>query len=371
MVKESYKVSGFFVFFLIHASFVGAGALSFQHFMLDLSGYDTWIVVLLTGLSLHLIIGMIFKMLGNPAKDVIDLHRFLFGKSLGSIVSLILVGYFFLLALTTLRSYIEIIQIWMFPHFKTWVLVCILVCILYYAVSGGFRVIVGYCFFGFLFSSLLPLFLYFNLKYGHASNLVPMVNHSVRDLFASSRFSGIFFMGFESVLLYYPFIKAPENNAKWAHFGLLFATFKYSALMFITFMYFSEGLIQHTFWPTFVMLKVIEFSFIERIEFIFICMWLVIIIPVLCLSIWSCTRIIKRTTKLKPTWSLLLILLVMFLAAIPFDDRIKVHWLGMQAVHIGFYFIYAYIPLLFVLYLIRSGLSRNARKEPKTALPEA
>ncbi|WP_235948038.1 GerAB/ArcD/ProY family transporter [Paenibacillus glycinis] len=368
MVKENYRVSGFFVFFLIHASVIGAGALSFQHFMLDLSGYDTWIVVLLTGLSLHVILWMIFKMLGNPAKDVIDLHGFLFGKSVGRIVSLALVGYFLLLALTVFRGYIEIIQIWMFPHFPTWLLAFLLVCILYYAVSGGFRVIVGYCFFGLLFSSLLPFFLYFNLKYGHVNNLMPIFYHPVRELLASSKYSGIFFMGFESILLYFPFIKAPENNARWAHIGLLFVTLKYAALMFITFMYFSEGLLQHTFWPTFVMLKVIQLSFIERIEFIFICMWLVIIIPVLCLSIWSCTRIIKRTTNLKPTWSLLAILLAVFLAALPFDDRIKIHGLGVRMVEIGFYFVYAYIPLLFVLYVIRSKFSRTALK---TVQPDA
>ncbi|WP_258171409.1 spore germination protein [Paenibacillus sp. R14(2021)] len=362
MVKENYLVSGFLVFFLVHASLVGVGALSFQHFIFAFAGNDAWISVLLTGLSLHVIIWMIFKMLGNPAKDVIDLHRILFGKFLGSAVSLVLVGYFFILALTVFRGYIEIIQIWIFPNFRTWELAFLLVCLLYYTVSGGFRVLVGYSFFGVIFSFLLPLLLYFNIKYGHFINVLPMFNHSIQDLLASSKYSGILFMGFESLLLYFPFIKAPEKNVKWAHLGLFIITLKYSVLIFVTFMYFSPGLLMHTYWPTLVMLKVIEFSFIERIEFIFICIWLMIIIPMLCLSIWSCTRIIKRMTNLKPTWSLFLILIAIFLASLPINDHDKINWLGKNVAEIGFYFVYAYIPLLFILYLVRSKIPKEKSK---------
>ncbi|WP_261305948.1 GerAB/ArcD/ProY family transporter [Paenibacillus andongensis] len=356
VVKENYLVSGFFVFFLIHASMVGVGMLSFQHFIFEFAGNDAWIPVLLMGISLHVIIWMIFKMLGNPSKDVIDLHRILFGKFLGSVFSFVMIGYYFIIALTVFRSYIEIIQIWMFPNLRTWLLASLLVFIIYYAVSGGFRVLVGYCFFGVIFGSLLPLLLYFNIKYGHFINVLPMFNHSIKDLLTSSKYSGIMFMGFEGLLIYFPFIKAPEKNVKWAHLGLFFCTLKYFILTFVTLIYFSQGLLRHTYWPTLVMIKVIEFSLIARVEFIFICIWLIIIIPVLCLSIWSCTRILKRVTNLKPTLSLTLILIAVFLASLPFNDRVKIDWLGRNVVEIGFYFIYAYIPLLFILYLIRSKI---------------
>jgi spore germination protein (amino acid permease) len=359
MLKENNMVSGFFVFFLIHASLIGVGLLSFQHLIYESAGNDAWISVLIMGLSLHIIIWMIFKMLGNPAKDIVDLHRILLGKYLGSAVSFIMIGYYFLLALTVFRGYIEIIQIWMFPNLRTWILAFLFALILYYAISGGFRVIVGYCFFGVVFGSLLPLLLYFNLNYGRFINVLPMFNHSIKDLLASSANSGIMFMGFESLLLYFPFIKAPEKNAKWAHLGLLLSTFKYAVLIIVTLMYFSQGLLSHTYWPTLVMIKVIEFTFFARIEFLFICIWLMVIIPMLCLSIWSCTRIIKRVTNLKPTLSLCLILLATFLSSLPFNDRVKIEWLGKHVVKLGFYFIYVYIPLIFLLYFIHSKASRS------------
>ncbi|WP_261301523.1 GerAB/ArcD/ProY family transporter [Paenibacillus andongensis] len=367
VVKENYLISGFFVFFLIHASMVGVGGFSLQHLIFEFAGNDAWISVLLMGLSLHVIIWMIFKMLGHPTKDVIDLHRLLFGKSIGNAVSLVMVGYYFILALTLFRSFIEIIQVWMFPTLRTWILAFLFICIIYYIVSGGFRVLAGYCFFGVIFSMLIPLLLYFNIQYGHVIHILPILNHSIKDLLTSPKYSGVMFMGFESLLVYFPFIKAPEKNVKWAHLGLFLSTIKYSLLMFVTLIYFSQGLLRHTYWPTLVMIKVIEFSLIARVEFIFISILLMIIIPMLCLSIWSCTRIIKRVTNLKPSLSLFFILIAFFLATLPFNDRVEIHWLGKNVVEIGFYFIYGYIPLLFILHLIRSKISQQ---KSKTVQPE-
>ncbi|WP_310224058.1 GerAB/ArcD/ProY family transporter [Paenibacillus qinlingensis] len=352
-------ISGFFVFFLIYSSLVGVGALSFQNIIFEFAENDAWISVLLMGVSLHVIIWMIFKMLGNPAKDVIDLHRILLGKYVGNAVSLLMVAYYFIMALALFRSYIEIIQVWMFPTLQTWILSFLLISIIFYIVSGGFRVLVGYCFFGVILSTLLPLFMYFNFKYGHLDNLMPIFNHSLSDFLSSFRYAGIMFMGFDTLLIYFPFIKSPEKNRKWAQLGLFVTTCKYTILSIVTIMYYSQGLLKHTYWPTLVMIKVIEFSLIARVEFIFVSVWLLIIIPTLCLSIWSCTRIMKRVTHLKPTYSLLLILIVLFIASLLFNDRVKINWLGMHVAEICFYFIYAYIPLLFILYLFRHKTVHN------------
>ncbi|OAS16328.1 GerAB/ArcD/ProY family transporter [Paenibacillus oryzisoli] len=358
-VKENHMISGFFIFFLIYGSLVGVGVLSFQHFIFETAGNDTWISVLVTGISLHAIIWMIFKMLGNPARDVIDLHRILLGKYVGNAVSLVMVGYYFIMALTLFRSYIEILQVWMFPTLRTWILALILLFIVYYIVSGGFRVLAGYCFFGVIFSSLLPLLMYFNIKYGHINNLLPIFKHSSKELFTSIKYQGIMFMGFETLLIYFPFLKFPDKSLKWAQTAVGMSTLKYAVLTIVTLMYYSQGLLLHTYWPTLVMIKVIEFSLVARVEFIFISVWLFIIIPTLCLSIWSCTRIMKRVTTLKPTYSLIFILIALYAASLPVHDRIRINWLGKHVAEIGFYFIYGYIPLLFILYLFRRKTVHN------------
>ncbi|KRE47971.1 GerAB/ArcD/ProY family transporter [Paenibacillus sp. Soil724D2] len=347
-VQENYTISGYFVFFLIGVSQAAANIFNFQSLILVEAGQDAWISIILMGLSLHLIIWMVYKMLGNPAKDVIDLHRTIFGKFIGNAVSLLLVGYYFLMALFYFRVYIEIIQVWVFPNFETWALAGFLICTIYYVVSGGFRVVAGFSFF---YIALIPFLflLYFPIRQGNIHHLLPLLNHSFLDLLKGSRSSSFIFFGLEALLIYFPFLKLPEKNAKWAHFALLFTTFKYTAIIIVTLMYFSQGLLKHTLWPTLAMSKIIELSFIARFEYLYVFMWLLVIIPTVCIPIWCCTRIMKRVASLKPGVSLPITLAALFIVALTFNERMEIDVLEKFIHELGFYFIFAYIPLLFII----------------------
>ncbi len=344
-------ISGYFVFFLIVVSKTAANILNIPSLVLGSAGQDAWISIILMGLSLHLIVWMIYKMLGYPAKDVIDLHRMLIGNFMGNAVSLLLIGYYFIIALFLFRTYVEIVQVWVFPTLRTWAVAGLLIGMIYYAVSGGFRIVAGFSFFG----ALIPLIflLYFPIRQGNLHYLLPVLNHSFLDLLKPAKSSCFIFLGIETLLIYFPFLKLPEKNAKWAHIALLFSTFKHTALIIVTLMYFSQGLLKHTLWSTLVMTKIVELSFIARIEYIVIFMWLLVVIPAVCLPIWCCTRIMKRVTTLKPRLSLPFILATLFIAALMFNEHMKIEALQTFVSEIGFYFIYAYIPVIFIIYIIR------------------
>ena len=42
------------------------------------------------------------------------------------------------------------------------------------------------------------------------------------------------------------------------------------------------------------LLEIVHFSFMERFEYVFIFIWLLVIIPPMCISMWACTRIAKK-----------------------------------------------------------------------------
>lgn len=349
-MKENYQITGFFVLFLIHASQTGIGMLHFQHEIVQDAGQDAWIAVLCTGLSLHIVLWMMYKLLNNPTKDVIDIHRHCFGKYAGNTASVLLIGYFFILALTVYRGYIHILQVWVFPSLQTWELSIVLLAIFYYFISGGFRVLAGFCFCSVILSTVLLFTLYFPLQYGQIHYLFPMFNHSIPDVLASSRSSGIVFLGFESLLLYFPFLKLPKTTIKWAHIALLFSTVKYLVLLIFALVYFSQGHLKRTFWPTLEMTKMIEMQFLERFEYLFIFIWLIMIIPTVCIPLWCCTRIMKRVFLVKPKLPLALILMLLFIFAEQCNDPFKIDALRKLTSNIGMYFLFVYIPLLFVFY---------------------
>ncbi|WP_308639444.1 GerAB/ArcD/ProY family transporter [Paenibacillus silvisoli] len=347
-VKENYAISGYFVFFIIGVSQAAANIFNFQNLVVGHAGQDAWISILLAGLILHLIVWMIYRMLGNPAKDVIDLHRTIFGKAIGNAISLLLVGYYFIMALFYFRAYIEIVQVWVFPTFRTWAMAAIFICLIYYVVSGGFRVVAGFSFF---YLALIPMlaWLYYPIRQGNFHQLLPVFNHSAVEVLQGSKSSSFIYFGLEALLIYFPFLKNAEKHAKWAHFALLFTTFKYLILIVVTLMYFSQGLLKHALWPTLAMSKIIELSFIARFEYLYIFMWLLVIIPTISIPIWCCTRILKRVASCKPGICLPILLAALFVAALPFNERTKIDALERFINEVGCYFIFAYIPLLFII----------------------
>lgn len=64
------------------------------------------------------------------------IHEDVAGKFIGGLLSTFFTVYAAFLALTVLRTYIEVIQVWMFPHINTWGISLILVVVIYYFVSG-------------------------------------------------------------------------------------------------------------------------------------------------------------------------------------------------------------------------------------------
>ena len=88
----------------------------------------------------------------------------------------------------------------------------------------------------------------------------------------SAKQSALEFLGFETILIFYPFIEKGKSLKD----GLMqefFSTLIYVVLAIVSFMYYSEGQLNHTIWPTLTMLKIIKVPFIQRFEYIIIFVW--------------------------------------------------------------------------------------------------
>lgn len=363
-VKESSLVPPFFIFFLIHSSQTGIGILGYQRKLIEGAGQDAWQSIIITGLSIHLIIYMMFSILKNSDEgDLISINKGLFGKVLGHTLSFLFLGYLVLSSITVVRSYIEVLQVWVFPKIHTWELTLLMLIVIYYIVAGGFRVVTGISFFGVILPSILILTIVFPLKYAHWNNLLPLFNHSLPDLLESAKSSTIIYIGFESLFLYFPFVKSIEKSAKWAHLAVFYTMILYLLITIVSLVYFSQGQLQHTVWATLILSKIIHMPFIERFEYIFIFTWFLVILPPICVAIWGVTRGGRKILNIKPKASLIAIIILMFLISLIINNRIEVAALEYITSNIGFYVIYAYVPLMYILTKIRVTLKRNKFSE--------
>ncbi|RFU63827.1 GerAB/ArcD/ProY family transporter [Peribacillus glennii] len=350
--KENRKVSAYYAMFLIHKMQLGVGILGFERVIAKYAEYDAWISIIIGGLSVHVILWLSFRILHKDGNDIVSIHQFTFGKWIGGVVTVFFILYILLITVTILRTYIEVIQVWMFPGLNAYVLMIVLGLLVYSFVIGGFRVIAGAAFMGILITLPLLLLKYFPLQQAHFSNLAPVFNHSIKDILLSAKTMTLNYIGFELVFMFYPFLNQPRKAEKWAHFGHAFSIFIYLVSALVSFVYFSQDQLKHSVWATLTLWKIVDLPFVERFEYVGISMWLFGVIPNICLGLWAASRAVKRLFYFEQRKSLIYLLAIVLMCSMYFETRQQVDLINTILSRMGFWIMYFYIPILFVLYTV-------------------
>lgn len=365
--SEKSLISPFIVFFLIQGNMIGVGILNFQRSIIEHAGYNAWISVIAGGITIHIILWMIYRMLSSD-QEILDLtiiNTLCFGRALGHLFNLANVLYFYLAGFIVFRVFIDVIQIWLFPVMNIYPVCIIFIVIIYYTLAGGLRTLAGISFWGSIlpYMIIFPLF-FFVLKYLHPINILPIFNHTFKEIALSTKSMLFQFLGVECMLMLYPFIKTPDKSAKWGHAAVFFTGFIYLIITLITFMYYSEGQLKHIIWPTLTLLKIIEIPVIQRLEYIAVSLWFLKALVSVSISLWIAGRVLRTTVRIKQRWGLLLFLAGFLILFIFFNDRGSVRRLSELYGNIGFYYIYLYIPLLFLITLFKKKRESASRQGP-------
>lgn len=358
-IDERFKISPFLVFYMITSMQIGIGVLGYQRIISQYAKNDAWISVLVTGACIHIIIWMIYKIAETVDGDLVTAHIYVAGNFVGKFLSSLFIIYFFVYALTVLRSYLEVIQVWMFPTMSIfWFsLAYMLLCM--YIIYGGFRTVVGIAFFGIVLPSYLFLVFGFNLKFADFQHLLPIWNNSLKEILLGSYHMSLTFIGFEIILFFYPFIKNPQKSKKWAHLAVLTTTLIYTGLMMITISYFSEDQLKKSIWATLTMWKIVEMPFVERFEYIGIATWSLVILPNICISLWVASRLMRRIFNLRQKNGIIIVAIAVLIVINFINTREEVGLINDYTGKIGFIFNFIYIPLLLVAVLIAKKVKKE------------
>jgi hypothetical protein len=160
------------------------------------------------------------------------------------------------------------------------------------------------------------------------------------------------FLGVELLLLFYPFLKEPDKSRRWGHYALLYTTIFYIAFAIVAFVYFTEEQLKSTIWATLSLWKIVEFPIVERFEYIGIAIWVAVVVPNLCICLWGANYGMKRIFSFKRRRVLLILALIVFLSCSLLTSHPHIEKLNVVFSEIGFYFLYTYIPFLFLVQLI-------------------
>ena len=353
-IHASFQISPFMVLFLIHSVQVGIGILGFQQSLIENAGNDSWIAVIIAGALVHFVIWITYMLLNRAQMDLIEIHKKIFGKFFGNFLSLIWIVYYTLFGMTVIFSYFEIIRVWMFPDISVIWMSIVFLGLVIYTLYGGFRTVAGICFLGVVIPAYLFLTFLFPIPYSDLESLFPIWNHTTLEIFNGVKEMSFSFLGFSTLLFFYPFIKDAKKSQKWAHIGAFITTSTYFFLTVISLGYFSEEQLARQVWATLTLWKIAEMPIAERFEYIGITSWTLIILPNLCLAFWVASRGLKQITGIKQKNTTIIVLVIVLCTSVYFKGRKQVELLGAVTSQIGIFCDFIYIPLLFVLYIIIS-----------------
>ncbi|MFC4798372.1 GerAB/ArcD/ProY family transporter [Neobacillus sp. GCM10023253] len=352
-VQERLQISPFMAAYVIISMQIGIGVLGFQRIIAKDAGTDAWISVIGAGLTIHIIVWIMYKICETVNGDVLDANVYLFGKIIGNSINTLFIFYYTVTCAAVLGGLFEIIRTWMFQSLSSFWFATVYLLLGIYIVYGGFRTVAGISFFGLVIPFYLLFSFGFALQYGDFTNLLPIFDHSFIQLVKSGYHMSLSYLGYGILLFFYPFIKKPEQSKKFVHIGLLATTFIYAALAVITFAYFPLGLLEKSIWATLEMWKIVRLPILERFEYLGIANWALILLPNIALSLWVASRVTKRIFHISQKKSVIFIASACLIIVVLISTRERLNVLFDYTALVGFALAYVYTPLLYFSLLIK------------------
>lgn len=352
--KRYLMLSAPFLLFVLPGAQVGVGILQFQISVVEKAHHDAWISVLVAGVAAHLVVWLMIHTLKQyESTDLYGMHYHVYGKWLGMACNIVYILFMLLVSLIILRSYIEVIQAWMFPELPTWLISSVILSLVIYGITGGIRTVIGFCVLSFFFTIWMFFMLMFDTPYGDAENFRPVAEAGIGTLLQGAQTMAFTLIGFEIIYFIYPFIKQKEQVQRYAHLGLLVTTLSYLVVIIVSIMYFSKGQILQTKWPTLSLFKIIQLPFLERLEYVIVSMWLIMILPNLLLYLWASSRGMKRMFQWKQKHALYLFSVILFICCINLETDFQLKKLGEKVNQLSFYTVFSYPFFLYGMVKIR------------------
>ncbi|WP_408056777.1 GerAB/ArcD/ProY family transporter [Ureibacillus massiliensis] len=359
--KQNQTINAFLLFYIIIACQVGVGIHGFQRVIYKEAKQDAWISVILIFLFAHLIIFVMIKTLEIYQNlDLYEIHQQVYGKIIGNFFNFIYLLYCTFAFFTVSKNYIEVINTWVFPYLNSFLLTISLLLIVIYAFTGGFRVIVGICVISFFFIWWIPPILFFPLTYSNINYLLPIFEDFTSILKGSYAMS-FTIVGFEILNIVYPFVKDNERKKvnKFSQLALLTTLGLYLLLMLVALTYFSGEQLSRTVWATLTMFSIIKLPFVERVEIITICLWLIIILPNLCLYMWAAYRGTFHIFKANPRWFYVIFSIIIVICTSLVNTRTQINHINNIFGNISFYIVFIYPLILFIFTLISKKFRKH------------
>ncbi|MCA0148017.1 MULTISPECIES: GerAB/ArcD/ProY family transporter [Rossellomorea] len=270
------------IFFIIQTQ-IGVGVLGLPFSVFSVSKSDAWISVLLAGFIVQVLI-VLFWILGRrfPKKTLFQYSRQLLGKVAGSIVNISFILYGVLVTALILMYSTAIIKTWVLPLTPKWIVMFLLIFTGIYlgkekvaAISDVYVVVSSLIFFLLLISVVVLVTYPIEWRY-----LLPIGQSGGIQILKGAKEAYFSMLGFELLLFLFPYFQHNgERSVLYsASIANLFVTMTYTFLTIVSLITFSPEEIVIVPQPVLYFVKSLYLQIVERIDLVFMSLWVVNVI---------------------------------------------------------------------------------------------
>lgn len=339
--------------FLVHTVPIGVGVLGLTRFVADKSGHDAALAILAAGIYPQLSILFMWLLLRRFRNaGIYDIHPQLMGKWLGKLFNLVFAFYCFFAFFLTLRTFVELVNTWLFPMTPVWGLTSLFLIPIVYSSVSGLRLLGRYAIAVFFLTIWIILLSYFPISEGTFSHILPIGTTGFQKIFQGTLMTGLSLLGFELMLVYYPYVDHKPDVLPAASIASWAVVLIYAVVGVITLMFFSLGQLKKTVWPMLTMFKHVQMPFIERFETIIIAIWLLHIVNTCGTYLWCGFEGLQKTFKAKKALVYTGIVVLTLIGSQVVEGRAMINMLSNILSKVGFYLMVGYPMLLWGLALL-------------------
>ena len=301
----------------VHTTQVAVGLFNLPRIVVESAGHSGWIAVLINGILSQ--IGLVIMLLLLRRFRNLSLYQIMrqvLGRWLGSAVGLAFAFYCIFAAGMVSRSYIEVVQTWLFPTTNTKMFYVLLLVPALYCATGGARVLGRFAIVTFFATFWLPLFLIKPLSLMQTNYLFPLWDTTLPSLEKATWNVFTANIGFEMIMVIYPFIQQKNKAMLAASLGNWITTAIYLFTVVVAIGYYGEGFIRNIISPTLAMFQVVQIPLLQRIEHIGISTWSFLVVSTVAVYIWASGRFLYEISKWKEATCVLLFVPLLYTVAI-------------------------------------------------------
>ncbi|WP_330948564.1 GerAB/ArcD/ProY family transporter [Virgibacillus sp. MG-45] len=363
-VKKNIQFRASYLFFILASTQIGVGIMGAPRYIFQYAKQDSWISILISFLFMIVVMfAMLYILRSYGSADIFGIQVDLFGSIIGKILGTVYIVYFLMGLMTVLLTYIETVRLFLYPTLSPFVIAFLLLSLAIYAVYGGIRVTVGVTFLFFLLSQWVLLLLYDPVSRMEWEHFLPMFQTPTSELLKGAKETTFTLSGFEIVFLLYPFVHNKDQIKKPIFFGISFAAFILFILTIISIGYYSLEDLENIEWSVLTLFKGIKYTFIERLDYVVVVEWMMVIIPNTIMLLWGITHGIKRLYSIPSKYSVYFVCGLLLLAASIIKDDAHINKLTGTVSEVGFWIVFIYpLVLLPIVWLKRKNHKKKGSR---------